>query len=107
MADFSEVDFVITRKIKNEAGQLQGLAGRVVEDGEPRDQMLELTVPQVIEYIERDGGFCTGLETDTGIERGGDLEVLEEDDEMRLRTVEDTKEKYQLIELPEEVIKSN
>lgn len=104
MPEWSDVDFVITRRKMNVDGQVLALEGRVVEDSEPREQPLELTVAQIIDYMAKPnaGTFCTGLEIMGNIERGGDLEVRQEDDgeQLRLRTVEGTDERYYLNSLP-------
>lgn len=102
MSDWSDVDFVITRRKMGEDDQVQALEGRVVEDGEVRDQPIELPVAKVIDFMRQDGDFCTGREALGELERGGDLEVREEEDgeQLRLRTVEGTDEKYYLESLP-------
>jgi hypothetical protein len=83
-----------------EEGTVKALEGHVVEDGEPREQSLELTVPQVVDYIAGEGGFYTGRETLGEIKLGGRLELLDEGEEVRLRTVEGTDESFYLESLP-------
>lgn len=102
MSDWTDVDFVITRRKMGEDGQAQALEGRVVEDGEIRDQPIELPVAKVIDFMSQDGNFCTGREALGNLERGGDLEVREEEggEQLRLRTVEGTEERYYLESLP-------
>lgn len=100
MSDWNDVDFVVTRRKKDEDGNLLALEGRVIDDGQPRSQPLELGVAQVIDYIAQDGSFCTGRESLGTIERGGDLMVVDEGEQLRLRTVDDTDEKFHLGSLP-------
>lgn len=91
---------MITRRKMGEDDTVEVLEGRVVEDGEPRDQPLELTVPQVVDYIAGDGVFYTGREKMGQIELGAQLELIDEGEEVRLRTVDGTDEKYYLESLP-------
>lgn len=102
MSDWSDVDFVITRRKMGEDDQVRALEGRVVEDGNVRDQPIELPVAKVIDFMSKEGKFCTGREALGELERGGDLEVREEDggEQLRLRTVEGTDEKFYLESLP-------
>jgi translation elongation factor EF-1alpha len=100
VSDWSEVDFVIVRRKMGEDQTVEALEGRVVEEGEPREQPLELTVPQVIDYIAGEGNFYTGRETLGRIELGGELEIVDEGDEVRLRTIDGTEEEYFLNALP-------
>lgn len=100
MTDMAEIDFVILSRVMNEDDQLTALQGRVVEDGEVREEPLEISVPQIIKYIGRGGLFHTARKTEQQVEVGGKLEVLEEDEQYRLRTVEGTAEEYQLGSLP-------
>lgn len=100
MEDWNQIDFVITRRKMNEDQTVAALEGRVVKDGEPRDQPLELTVPQVVDYIAGEGVFYTGIENLGKVELGGKLEIVDEGEEVRLRTVEETDEKYHLHSLP-------
>jgi hypothetical protein len=100
--DWSEVDFVVTRRRMGEDDQVQALEGRVVEDGTVREQPIELGVAQVIDYIAEGGVFVTGRESLGSIEQGGKLEILEEQggEQLRLRAVEGTEEKFYLESLP-------
>lgn len=100
MEDYGEIDFVIVSRIMSDDAQLKALEGRVVEEGEPRKQSLELPVAQVMDYIGRGGTFYTGLQKESQIELGGKLEVLEEEEQLRLRTIDGTAEKYHLGSLP-------
>jgi hypothetical protein len=85
-----------------EDDQVDALEGRVVEDGTIREQPLELGVAQVVDFIAEGGVFVTGRETLGSITRGGELEVLEEQggEQLRLRAVEATDEKFHLKSLP-------
>lgn len=85
-----------------EDGQVKALEGRVVEEGDLREQPIELPVAKVIDFIAQDGVFYTGKEVLGEVKLGGKLEVLEEDDgeRLRLRTVEGTEEKFYLESLP-------
>ncbi|MGM0381865.1 MAG: hypothetical protein ACQEP7_07730 [bacterium] len=100
MKELMEIDFVIVSRVKDESGQLKALEGRVVEKGVLRDQSLELPVSQVMEYIGRGGTFYTGLMEEENLDLGGKLEVQEEEEQLRLRTVDGTEEKYHLVSLP-------
>lgn len=103
MVDWSDVDCVILRRRMGEEGSVVALEGRVVEEGDVREQPIELPVAKVIDFIAQDGTFFTGREALGDIKLGGRLEVLEEEggDQLRLRTVEGTDEKFYLESLPE------
>lgn len=102
MGDWSEVDCVLLRRKMGEDDTVKALEGRVVENGEVRQQPVELPVAKVIDFIAQDGVFYTGREALGEINLGGRLEVLEEEDgeQLRLRTVEGTDEKFYLEALP-------
>ncbi len=100
MKELMEIDFVIIRRVMDDEGELKALEGKVVEKGVPRDQSLELGVSQVIDYIGRGGTFYTGLLEEDNLDLGGKLEVQEEENRYRLRTVGGTAEKYHLSALP-------
>lgn len=102
MSEWSSVDFVITRLKVGNDDQVVALEGRVVEDGTIREQPLEIGVPQVIELIGEGGVFVTGRDTLGSIEKGGRLEVIEEQDgeQLRLRAVDGTDEKFFIESLP-------
>ncbi|MFB6346761.1 MAG: hypothetical protein ABEK50_13485, partial [bacterium] len=71
-------------------------------DGDIREQPIELPVAKVIEFIDQGGDFYTGRESLGAIQKGGELEVKEEQDgeRLRLRTVNGTDEKFYLEALP-------
>lgn len=102
MADWSEIDCVIVRRKMGEHDRVNALEARVVEEGEPRDQSLEMGVAQVIDFIAEGGVFYTARESLGELELGGRLEVLEEEggEQLRLRTVDGTDEKFYLESLP-------
>lgn len=100
MKEMLEIDCVIVRRKMSKDERLRALEGRVIEEGQPRQEKLELSVPQLVKYILNGGSFYTGRETESGLEKGGELEVVEEDDQYRVRTVEGTEEQFQLANLP-------
>ncbi len=102
MTNWSDVDFVVTRRRMGEDDKVEVLEGRVVEDGTIREQPLEIGVAEVIDLIAEGGVFVTGRETLGSITRGGRLEVLQEEagEQLRLRAVDGTDEKFFLESLP-------
>lgn len=101
MTDWSDVDMVITHRTTDENGQIRSLVGYVVEEGSPREQSLELSVMQVVNYLSEGGTFFTGKPEEDGISKGGMLELFKKsDEEILLQTAEDTPEPYRLNALP-------
>lgn len=98
MSAWDPYDFAVTHVKTDDAGEIQALKGRVIEEGTVREVPIELPTPKAIEYLGYEGRFCVASEENGELTKGP--EIVATNDETEPLITEEGSE-VSLSDLPE------